>query len=161
MFTNIVVGSDGSHTARQAVRQAADLAVAGQTTVHLVTAYSVPVIPLETVATLGPAILTPDFAAASDEQLEHTKAVLSETADGLRRSGIDVVVHAAPGDAASLIIDVARSQKADLIVVGNKGMTGAKRLLGSVPNKVAHHAPCNLLIVYTTASRQDRRRAES
>ena len=44
-----------------------------------------------------------------------------------------------------------RSASADLIVVGNKGMTGAKRfLLGSVPNKVSHHAPCSVLIIRTT-----------
>ena len=57
----------------------------------------------------------------------------------------------AKGDAADAILDVAEEQAADLIVVGNKGMTGAKRfLLGSVPNKVSHHAPCSVLIVRTT-----------
>ena len=46
------------------------------------------------------------------------------------------------GDPADAILDVAEEQEADLVVVGNKGMTGAKRfLLGSVPNKVSHHAP--------------------
>jgi nucleotide-binding universal stress UspA family protein len=46
---------------------------------------------------------------------------------------------------------VAEETGADLIVVGNKGMTGAERfLLGSVPNKVSHHAPCSVLIVRTT-----------
>jgi protein-tyrosine phosphatase len=49
------------------------------------------------------------------------------------------------------ILDVAEEQDADLIVIGNKGMTGAKRfLLGSVPNKVSHHAPCSVLIIRTT-----------
>jgi nucleotide-binding universal stress UspA family protein len=38
---------------------------------------------------------------------------------------------------------------AELIVVGNRGMTGARRLLGSVPNSVAHRAPCSVLIVHT------------
>jgi nucleotide-binding universal stress UspA family protein len=46
---------------------------------------------------------------------------------------------------------VAEERGSDLIVVGNKGMTGAKRfLLGSVPNKVSHHAPCSVLIIRTT-----------
>jgi nucleotide-binding universal stress UspA family protein len=58
---------------------------------------------------------------------------------------------ARPGDAADAILDVAEEQRCDLIVVGNRGMTGAKRfLLGSVPNKVSHHAPCSVLIVRTT-----------
>ena len=52
---------------------------------------------------------------------------------------------------ADAILDVAEERDADLIIVGNKGMTGAKRfLLGSVPNKVSHHAPCSVLIIRTT-----------
>jgi len=59
--------------------------------------------------------------------------------------------HARTGDAADAIIDVAEEVGADLIMVGNKGMTGAKRfLLGSVPNKISHHATCSVLIVHTT-----------
>ena len=55
------------------------------------------------------------------------------------------------GDAADKIIEIAENEGADLIVIGNKGMTGAKRfLLGSVPNKVSHHAPCSVLIIRTT-----------
>ena len=55
------------------------------------------------------------------------------------------------GDPADAILDVAEEQSADLIVVGNKGMTGAKRfLLGSVPNKVSHHAPCSVMIIRTS-----------
>ena len=59
--------------------------------------------------------------------------------------------YAREGDPADAILDVAEERKADLIIVGNKGMTGAKRfLLGSVPNKVSHHAPCSVLIIRTT-----------
>jgi len=67
-------------------------------------------------------------------------------------AGVQAVeTFARQGDAADAIIDVAEEQRADLIVVGNKGMTGAKRfLLGSVPNKVSHHAPCSVLVVRTT-----------
>ncbi len=62
-----------------------------------------------------------------------------------------VETFARVGDAADAILDVAEEQGSDLIVVGNKGMTGATRfLLGSVPNKVSHHAPCSVLIVRTT-----------
>ena len=56
----------------------------------------------------------------------------------------------APGDPAAALIDVAEDTLADLIVVGSKGMTGASRfVLGSVPNKVSHHAPCDVIIVHT------------
>jgi nucleotide-binding universal stress UspA family protein len=43
----------------------------------------------------------------------------------------------------------AGAASADMIVVGNRGMSGAKRMLGSVPNKVSHHATCEVLIVPT------------
>jgi nucleotide-binding universal stress UspA family protein len=68
-----------------------------------------------------------------------------------KTAGVDQVETCArQGDAADAILDVAEEQGAELIVVGNKGMTGAKRfLLGSVPNKVSHHAPCSVLIVRT------------
>ncbi len=59
--------------------------------------------------------------------------------------------HAREGDPADAILEVAEQTDADLIVVGNKGMTGARRfLLGSVPNKISHHAPCSVYIVRTT-----------
>ena len=64
---------------------------------------------------------------------------------------MEVNTHARQGDPSDAIIDVAEESAADLIIVGNKGMTGAKRfLLGSVPNKVSHHAPCSVMIIRTT-----------
>ena len=69
---------------------------------------------------------------------------------GAREAGVGPTLPR-QGDPADAILDVAEELEADLIVVGNKGMTGAKRfLLGSVPNKVSHHAPCSVLIIRTT-----------
>jgi nucleotide-binding universal stress UspA family protein len=66
-------------------------------------------------------------------------------------SGVSVRTKTAEGDAATLLIQEAEEGGYDLLVVGNKGMTGATRFfLGSVPNKVSHHVPCALLIVRTT-----------
>ena len=66
-------------------------------------------------------------------------------------ASVGVEVYPREGDPADAILDVAEEQEADLIVVGNKGMTGARRfLLGSVPNKISHHAPCSVLIIRTT-----------
>jgi nucleotide-binding universal stress UspA family protein len=65
--------------------------------------------------------------------------------------GGDIDTRTVTGSAADKILEVAEEVDADLVVVGNKGMTGAKRfLLGSVPNQVSHNAPCNVLIVKTT-----------
>ena len=69
----------------------------------------------------------------------------------MREAGVDVNTYAREGDPADAILDVAEETRASLIVVGNKGMTGARRfLLGSVPNKISHHAPCGVYIVRTT-----------
>jgi nucleotide-binding universal stress UspA family protein len=82
---------------------------------------------------------------------EDVSQTLEGAAEGLRGAGIAVEIHAREGDPADAILDIAEEQEADLIVVGNKGMTGAKRfLLGSVPNKVSHHAPCSVMIIRTT-----------
>jgi nucleotide-binding universal stress UspA family protein len=82
---------------------------------------------------------------------EDVDATLEAAAKVARDASVNVNVYAREGDPADAILDVAEEQNADLIVVGNKGMTGAKRfLLGSVPNKVSHHAPCSVLIIRTT-----------
>jgi nucleotide-binding universal stress UspA family protein len=82
---------------------------------------------------------------------EDVSQTLDEAAGRLREAGLEVEIHAREGDPADAILDVAEEEGADLIVVGNKGMTGAKRfLLGSVPNKVSHHAPCSVMIIRTT-----------
>ena len=77
--------------------------------------------------------------------------ILEGAAGPAQEAGLEVQTHAREGDPADAILDVAEKTKADLVVVGNKGMTGARRfLLGSVPNKISHHAPCGVYIVRTT-----------
>ena len=83
---------------------------------------------------------------------EDVLALLEAARQDARVAGIgQVETFARQGDAADAIIDVAEEQRSDLIVVGNRGMTGARRfLLGSVPNRISHLAPCSVLIVRTT-----------
>jgi nucleotide-binding universal stress UspA family protein len=82
---------------------------------------------------------------------EDVDATLKDAGGEIEAAGIQVEIYAREGDPADAILDVAEEQNADLIIVGNKGMTGAKRfLLGSVPNKVSHHAPCSVMIIRTT-----------
>ena len=79
------------------------------------------------------------------------KKVLAQAEKNLASSKVKVSTMSVSGDPADMICEVAEKEGVDLIVVGNKGMTGAKRfLLGSVPNQVSHHSPCNVLIVKTT-----------
>jgi len=82
------------------------------------------------------------------EDVNLNLAAAESVAAGL---GITTSTHAREGEPADAILDVAEETGADLIVVGNKGMTGARRfLLGSVPNKISHHAPCGVLIARTS-----------
>ncbi len=148
MFASIVAGTDGSSTAQVALEAAVDLARLAGARLHIVSAYE-PVseermrsesldVPQDVQWTVGP-------RADVLELLEQAR----RTAAAAGVAHIETVAR--QGDAADAILDVAEEQSADLIVVGNKGMTGAKRfLLGSVPNKVSHHAPCSVLIVRTT-----------
>ena len=61
------------------------------------------------------------------------------------------MIHPVQGDPSDAILTTAEKIDADLVVVGNKGMTGKKRfILGSVPNNISHHAPCSVMIIHTT-----------
>ena len=147
MFKSIVVGTDGSETASEAVRQALDLAAETGARLEIVSAYEpVPKSRLRQEAQQAPEDIQWTIHARED-----VEATLQEVVDGAREKGLECSTHARQGDPADAILDVAEETSADLIVVGNKGMTGAKRfLLGSVPNKVSHHAPCSVLIIRTT-----------
>jgi nucleotide-binding universal stress UspA family protein len=147
MFRSIVVGTDGSQTASEAVRQAVELAKDIGAKIQLVSAYEpVPASRLREEKREVPEDM--QWMVNPREEVDNT---LSDAADIVRDAGVVVETFARQGDPADAILDVAEETDADLIVVGNKGMTGAKRfLLGSVPNKVSHHAPCSVLIIRTT-----------
>ena len=144
MFTRIVVGTDGSDTATQAVKQAIELARLTGAQLGIVSAYS---------ARRGGA---EQQGAPADVQYElgpreDINLALDAAAADAKAAGVEVQTHAVEADPADAILNVAEETKADLIVVGNKGMTGARRyLLGSVPNNVSHHARCSVIIVRTT-----------
>jgi nucleotide-binding universal stress UspA family protein len=79
---------------------------------------------------------------------EVADAVLKRAAHDALAKGVEVETHVREGDPAEVLIDVANEQNADLIVVGSRGLAGIKRfLLGSVSNKVSHHASCSVMIV--------------
>ena len=147
MFQRIVVGTDGSNTASEAVRQATEMARAMGAKLELVSAYEpVPQERLREEAGEVPGDVAPYVGPRED-----VNVTLEAASTPAGEAGVQVTTHAREGDPADAILDVAEELKADVIVVGNKGMTGAKRfLLGSVPNKVSHHAPCSVMIIRTT-----------
>ena len=147
MFRSIVVGTDGSDTAKQAVREAIELAKQIGASVDVVSAYE----PVSNQRLREEAKQVPEDMQWTVNPREDVNATLDEAANAVRDAGVEVQTFAREGDPADAILDVAEERDSDLIVVGNKGMTGAKRfLLGSVPNKVSHHAPCSVLIIRTT-----------
>jgi nucleotide-binding universal stress UspA family protein len=147
MFASIVVGTDGSPTAGKAVGQAIALAQQGGARLNIVSVYEPPVHRLASEPTQ-----VPDDIQWSVGPRSEVLKLLAQAEEQARSAGLsEVEIFARQGDAADALLDVAEELAADLIVVGNKGMTGAKRfLLGSVPNKVSHHAPCSVLIVRTS-----------
>ena len=148
MYGTIVVGTDGSETAKEAVRQASELARAIGASILLVSAYE----PVTEGRLRQERSEVPEDVSWMVNPREDVQGVLDDAAEKMRETGVETVeTFAREGDPADAILDVAEERGADLIVVGNKGMTGARRfLLGSVPNKVSHHAPCNVMIVRTT-----------
>ena len=147
MFDRIVVGTDGSETANEAVRQATELAKAVGSSVDLVSAYE----PVSSARLREEAQQVPKDLEWMVNPREDVDATLKAAGEQIEEAGVEVQTFAREGDPADAILDVAEERKTDLIIVGNKGMTGAKRfLLGSVPNKVSHHAPCSVLIIRTT-----------
>ena len=148
MFASILVGTDGSDTALKALRQAIALAAQMGARLQIVSAYE----PVSDSRLRNQQIEVPKDLEWMVNPRGDVLMVLDAARDEATHAGVsDVETFARQGDAADAILDVAEEQHSDLIVVGNKGMTGAKRfLLGSVPNRVSHHAPCSVLIVRTT-----------
>ncbi len=146
VFRSIVVGTDGSQTATDAVRQAVALARLTGAELHVITAYGASTAVLALAGSVGYA----GEMVSMPQQRQAAEGLLDQTLVGVDTDGVAVTAHARQGDAADVLIDAATELGADLIVVGNRGMTGARRfLLGSVPNRVAHHAECAVHIVHT------------
>jgi nucleotide-binding universal stress UspA family protein len=148
MISSIVVGTDGSDTATKAVQEAASLAVQLGAAIDIVSAYA----PVATQRLREEARQVPEDLQWTVTPREEVDDKLREAKQLVESMGVEEVhLYPREGDPADAILDVAEERGCDLIVVGNKGMSGAKRfLLGSVPNKVSHHAPCSVLIVRTT-----------
>ena len=140
----IVVGTDGSDTAKRALAEAVRLASALGAEVHVVSAYERARV--MHAASPGGYQIPPIL----DDGMVDVK--LSEAATSVRAAGVPVTTHAVRREPADALLEVADEVDANLIVIGNQGMHGAKRVLGSVPNSVSHKARCNVLIVSTDAA---------
>jgi nucleotide-binding universal stress UspA family protein len=137
----IVVGVDGSDTARRAATTALDVAAALKVSLHVVTAYGND--RSEVVGTGSDQLVVSDLDFAA----KTAKSLASELT--LERRGVDIIGAAVKGRPAEALIQYAADVGAEMIVVGNRRMQGIGRILGSVANSVAHSAPCDVLIAKT------------
>ena len=149
MYTRVVVGTDGSETAAVAVRRAIELAGAMNAELHVVHAHQL--------LNLSVASVDSQAGALSNEISKVNSGLRHESDDICERAvreaeqaGVSALAHSVAGDPTDALVTVAESVQAQVIVIGNRGMAGMKRfVLGSVPNKVSHHSPCDVLIVYS------------
>jgi nucleotide-binding universal stress UspA family protein len=140
MARSIVVGTDGSEPAERAVREAIDIAARDGAHLHIVTAFPDPAMFRERIASGA----TPVSVNLRDV----AESVVARHVREAGEKGVEVETHAREGDPAESILDTASDLQADLIVVGNRGLSGIRRfLLGSVSQKVSEHASCNVMIV--------------
>jgi nucleotide-binding universal stress UspA family protein len=143
MFESVLVATDGSETAAEAVRMATEMARTFGATLHIASVYR-----------SGGGVKVPDMTMAVPEGLDRGSVAETQTesiAAAARAKGLTVETHVLSGNVADAVVAIAEEQNIGLIVVGNKGMKGIKRVLGSVPNDIAHAAPCAVLIVNTTS----------
>jgi nucleotide-binding universal stress UspA family protein len=143
MDQSIVVGTDGSETAARALAEAIRMSKALNASMHVVSAFE----PLRAHVTGAPEGAAEVWKPLPDAEVE---SILSEAASAVRQAEIEVTTHAVERDPVDALLGVADEVQATMIVVGSKGMHGAKRFsLGNVPNKISHRARCNVLIVAT------------
>jgi nucleotide-binding universal stress UspA family protein len=132
---SIIVGTDGTDTAERAVDRAGAMARAFGSTVHVLSAYSDDKTPL--------------VGAGKQGDRTHAEQHVDRARERLAKQGVESETHLTNQEPGRALVAIADEQGAQMIVVGNKGMTGARRILGSVPNYVSHHADCDVLIVGT------------
>jgi nucleotide-binding universal stress UspA family protein len=139
MISTIAVGTDGSETASRAVDVAAEMARRFDARLVLATAYRDPA------GSTSGAVGERELAWNPAAQL---REILARTERELQLQGIDCVTRTGRGNPAKALVEIAEQCHADVLVIGNKGIH--RRILGSVPNSVAHNAPCSVLVVKTT-----------
>jgi nucleotide-binding universal stress UspA family protein len=144
MYKTLVVGTDGSPTADKAVQSAAELARSWASALHIVTAFRAPRSGMGAAA--GVDLIDSGAGQALAEEGARAVGIAAIERFG---DGITAEAHGVQGNADEVILATAADVGADLIVVGSKGMRGARRYLGSVPNSVAHGANCAVLVVKT------------
>jgi nucleotide-binding universal stress UspA family protein len=132
----IVMAYDGSTQANAALERVSWFA---QSPMEVVVVTAVPQMP--------PGV-HPSPGAPTDAEVQQMRQRLDYGVTALHAKGIKVRGVLVIGDAAESVLDIAESEKADLIITGSRGWGLAKRIfLGSVSTTIANHAKCAVMIV--------------
>jgi nucleotide-binding universal stress UspA family protein len=142
MISTVAVGTDGSATAAEAVRVAAEIARRFGAELVLVSAFQ------ESDRAPMDRGSAPEEVQWAFSPSARVREILARAEEGLRSDGIACRALVDEGDPADVLVRLATECGADILVIGNKGMR--RRVLGSVPNSVTHKAPCSVLVVKTT-----------
>ena len=140
MISTVAVGADGSATSSKAVEFAAEVALRFDAELVLLSAFS------ESGGGRGGG--EPDESDWAMSSSSRVHEILTRAEHALQRKGISCRTLVDEGDPADVLVRLAAECDADLLVIGNKGM--ARRILGSVPNRVTHKADCSVVVVKTT-----------
>jgi nucleotide-binding universal stress UspA family protein len=148
-YRTVVVGTDGSESSLRAVSRAAALAGASDAALVVVCAY----LPTEEddrdLARARDALGDEAYQVVGSSPAERTVREAADTARSV--GGGEVRALAVMGSPVEALLDVVRSEQADLLVVGNRGLNSIKgRLLGSVPADATRRSECDVLVVHTT-----------
>jgi nucleotide-binding universal stress UspA family protein len=144
MVQTVAVGTDGSGTADKAVEFAIDFAARYEAKIVFISAYN----PVSESRLKREGREAPDDLQWMINPAEDVDATLRDCEERAEERGLRWASEARQGDPAKILVELAESNGADVLVIGNKGME--RRVLGSVPNSVSHNAPCSVLIVKTT-----------
>jgi nucleotide-binding universal stress UspA family protein len=137
VISTVAVGTDGSETASEAVKQAAEFARRFDAKLVLLSAFK-----------SGPPPPDADEANWAYSPAAQVREILSRTESEMNDQGLQCTTAVDEGDAADVLVRLAGECDADLLVIGNRGIQ--RRILGSVPNSVTHKAGCSVLVVKTT-----------
>lgn len=142
----VLIATDGSACSDYAVREAQRLLPLAQAEVTVVSVATLPPVGLDPVG-YG-MVAPPDNTPLIEELMAQTRRQLDETVDVLRSAGVPARALDRTGDPATEIMEVARAEKVDLIVLGSHGRSALGRLvLGSVSDKVVHHWEGAVMVV--------------
>ncbi|MGQ9544043.1 MAG: universal stress protein [Candidatus Bathyarchaeia archaeon] len=137
MMKKILVPVDGSESSNMAVNYACNIAQKFGSEITLLCVTPPPIV-------LGVEAGVIDYRPIE----ESGRAVIEKAKRMVDSAGLSASTRLETGQVADIILNVAKEEGTDLIVIGSRGLSGVKRFfLGSVSNKVSHHAPCPVLIV--------------